>query len=84
MKKLICALIILAMAITCMAGCETLVSKTCAVCGEPATKNYTSPQNIDVTYSVNDSEPYIVKAKATFAVCDSCNGYLSLAVGESK
>ena len=84
MKKLIFTLLILTMALACLAGCEKLVSETCAVCGEPATKNYTSPQNIDVTYSVNESAPYLVKANSTIAVCDECNGYLTLAVGESK
>ena len=84
MKKLIFALLILAIAFVCMTGCEKLASETCAVCGEQATKNYTSPQNIDVTYSVNESEPYLVKANTTIAVCNECNGYLSLAVGESK
>ena len=84
MKKLILLFLIMALALACMAGCEKLVSDTCAVCGEQATKNYTSPQNIDVTYSVNDSTPYLVKAKTTISVCDKCNGFLSLAVGESK
>ena len=84
MKKLILALLILVLVFACLAGCEKLVSETCAVCGKPATKNYTSPQNLDVTYSVNGSAPYVVKANSTIAVCDECNGYLTLAVGESK
>ncbi|OQB20806.1 MAG: hypothetical protein BWY11_02231 [Firmicutes bacterium ADurb.Bin182] len=84
MRKLICTLVIFVMVLACATGCKKLVSETCAVCGESATKNYTSPQNIDVTYSVNESAPYLVKANSTIAVCDECNGYLSLAVGESK
>ena len=84
MKKMILALLILVLVFACLAGCEKLVSETCAVCGKPATKNYTSPQNLDVTYSVNGSAPFVVKANSTIAVCDECNGYLTLAVGESK
>ena len=84
MKKMILALLILVLVFACLAGCEKLVSETCAVCGEPATKNYTSPQNLDVTYSVNGSAPYVVKANSTIAVCDECNGYLTLAVGKSN
>ena len=51
MKK-ICVFVLI-MTVLLLSGCgsKAPVAGTCALCGEPATKNYTNPQQMDVDMS---------------------------------
>lgn len=83
--KIFFILVIIGMLFT---GCgEKLVTETCIWDGEPAAKNYTNPQQIDLEISrVGDGDSGVLKLKAreTVAVCDKCYGVLEIIAGKSK
>lgn len=89
MKKICVMMFIMTVLLLSGCGSKAPVSDNCALCGEPATKNYTNPQQMDFDMSrkaEDDEFERAVKYKPgePVAACDKCFDVLEMMVGKSK
>ena len=85
MRKSIVILLVLFMTAFILTGCkDKLVSESCALCDAAATKNYTSPQGMDLDISMDGGKKFTLHPGETVSACDKHYGIIEMMAGKSK
>lgn len=85
MKKTSVILLSFILAAILITGCkDKLVSESCVLCEAAATKNYTSPQGIDLDVSMEGGKKYTLRPGETVSTCDQHYGVMEFMAGKSK